>query len=93
MGRLRHLLIRRTRFAELLPISLLKVYICYWWCLFSLALALSLALLRGKGPEVLSREGPRAADIYLIRYADSALYEQNSMPGWSLVSLAECSAK
>ena len=32
------------------------------------------------GDRKLDPQGSRAADIYLIRYADSALYEQHSRP-------------
>ena len=58
-----------------------------------MVLALFQALLRGKEPKSWTREGPRAADIYLIWYADSALYEQNSGPGWSFVTETELLVK
>ena len=38
------------------------------------------------GDRKLDPQGSRAADIYLIRYADSALYEQNSGPELSFAT-------
>lgn len=74
-------------------ISSVNVNIYYRKCQFSVALALFLTLLQGKGLESWTREGPRAADIYLIWSADSALYEQNSGPGWNFVTETELLVK
>ena len=70
-----------------------NVNIYYRKCQFSVVLALFQVLLRGKEPESWTREGPRAADIYLIWSADSALYEQNSGPGWNFVTETELLVK